>query len=98
MIEAKTVLELYHGHPERWTQGSIAVRETDGCPVWSGHPEAIKWCLMGALLKVYPSDDERQRIVQRISAKLNEQSLMRWNDSNERKFEDVVDVCRELGI
>lgn len=34
--------------PQRWTQGAEA-REAGGCPTAVWHPEAVRWCAIGAL-------------------------------------------------
>lgn len=40
---------------ERWTAGAYA-RRADGLIVWPSHPDAICWCLSGAVMKLYPQE------------------------------------------
>src|SRR5262245_12528162 len=50
----KKVRELL-GDASRWTRGTNARAADDRPVIWS-HPEACKWCVNGALLKVFVID------------------------------------------
>jgi hypothetical protein len=57
MTPARTVVELFTGHPERWTKGALS-RTPTGKSVGVSRALEVRfdtasWCLYGALCKVY---------------------------------------------
>jgi len=85
--------ELYAG-PENWTQRSCALN-SENVAVPTFHATACKWCLFGGIRKCYPS--EGQQIISLIEKHLK-QNHIEWNDSPERKFEDVKTLVEVLDI
>ena len=89
-----TMLELFD-RPERWTQHSCG-RDADGIMTGATHDNACQWCLAGGVMVVYGLN-ATPKILDRISAHLG-RGASRWNDLPQRKFEDIQQVCRELGL
>lgn len=92
----KTVVELFEGHPERWIKGNYG-EDLEGIACLSKSPFACKWCLQGAINKVY-ADDADKRFNTNIKLRASVGMLFDWNDAPERTFEEVLAKCKELGI
>jgi hypothetical protein len=77
----------------KWTQ-NVHARDKDGHPLWSSHPQAVCWCLMGAVDKCYPGTNRvGELIVSKIKMPIDE-----WNDLLERTYEDVYSLVKNLDI
>lgn len=74
--------------PERWCQGDNAV-DAKGYPVPPSSDRATRWCLRGAVRKVYPNDWQS---VVRLTP------CIHWNDAPERTHAEVIALCKELDI
>jgi hypothetical protein len=92
--------------PEKWTQGVFA-RDKHGWECDWRSEEAVRWCVKGALnccyLKVGDSASEYCRILDKIYGHLKENdpeftSLTDWQDSPQRKFEEIRSVLQELDV
>lgn len=81
--------------PDKWTQ-DFGARGADGLSIEWDSPEATCWCLIGAIVKCYPTRFEQVR--DRIKKHLGVQFLSAWNDRIERTFEDVKALVTELDI
>ena len=81
--------------PEFWTQGKFArdkyARETSTSCGYS-------FCLVGAINKCYFDVVEADRIIQKIRKHLGTQFVTDWNDSEDRKFEEVKKLVNDLDI
>lgn len=107
IIEAKTMLELFEGHPSRWTQRVNArPRRSSRRRLHATDSSARCWCLNGALIYVYGTDwttgknirmwNKLWDVIQRRWPKAK--GLARWNDQRNRTFKQVLDVVREAGV
>lgn len=102
----KTVRELL-SDPDRWTKKAMAV-DGAGCPVVLYSPEACRWCLLGAMLHVYRSDEEYGKASERLYSMLRPQlqefslseafNLVAWNDAEERTYQEVIDLVTKAGV
>lgn len=94
----KTVLELFEGHPERWTQFADARNERNKC-VAASSDQACKWCLVGALLLVYLDEGQKYGEMRRkVLVAADASCVTDWNDAHERTFSEVVELCRKAQI
>lgn len=107
--EAKTVLELYEGHPERWHKG-CAARDEAGNDCYEALATSV--CISRACGLIHY--DVKHRIdqgpdpvgvaVNKCLALVNEISdekflaLHHWNDRKERTFEEVLELVRRAGV
>lgn len=89
MIEAKTVLELFEGHPERWTRHAYAMTET-GNITNPKSPNAISWCLMGACTLIGVSFTPLYDLLP--------DGITNFNDNPNTTFDEVLDLVRKAGI
>ena len=92
--------------PENWTQRANA-RDANGRDISSYHPDAVCWCLFGAVNKCYGITPERQNVEVKLIHSLQVAptqerrgygSYIVWNDAKERTHQEVLDLCRELDI
>lgn len=67
MSEPKTIVELFDGKPERWTQGPPA-RDENGLATDLRSMKAVRWCLWGAYLRVYEDGFTYKEAAERIKA------------------------------
>lgn len=51
-MKASSVVELFRGHPERWTQRATA-RRWDGAATEPDDPRAVSFCMVGACQHVH---------------------------------------------
>lgn len=95
---------------EKWTQGVLA-RDNKGHHVETYSPEASSFCLIGAIDKCYREDypiNNQWKILKRVSEAISGKTrhsafgtyemISCWNDSPERKFEEVKNLVVSLGI
>lgn len=78
-----------------WCQGTYA-RDAEGNPRVAHSREAVRFCLIGALLRVYVGDSFFQ-----VRAQITEalqQHPPNWNDAPERTKADVVNLLKELNL
>lgn len=80
---------------ETWTQGVYA-RDADGKQVSVNSTMAVKFCLIGALVRCYP--DDRTDLYEQLYGRLGnrELTLTGWNDYPDRKWEDVERIIKDL--
>ncbi len=89
-----SVLELYEGHPERWTQGGSAFNAS-GDLVATCSPHAVCWCIVGACALVYGTEFMgKVRIVTEAAGMFTDH----WNDHPNRTFDEVLDLVRRAGV
>jgi len=99
--------------PSRWTQCATG-RNAAGIPLIQlmtpGHgqfpmrplaesPDAVCWCLRGAILKCYPDDREACAVMIRADEAARAEgygSAMNLNDHG--SYEQVITLVRDLGI
>ncbi len=78
----------------KWTTRYCA-RNVKGKSVLARNPEAVCWCLFGALIKCY---DHGGFFDQEELIKTKVHDFIAWNDAPERTFEDVRKLIEELDI
>lgn len=83
-------------YEERWTQNTSA-RNVEKESVLPDSPNAICWCLTGAIYKCYPNSDERYLINQMVYKELG-QLPHNWNDDVNRTHDEVLELVTKLGI
>lgn len=83
-------------YEERWTQYTPA-RNNEKESVLPDSPTATCWCLVGAIYKCYPNQEERYLINKLVFKELGELPH-RWNDNINRTHDDVLALVTKLGI
>lgn len=98
---ARRVLELYGGDPTRWTQGANA-RDANGNKCEPEEPQAVCWCLVGAVTRVVSERIEDRfhhpRVRNQLYCKTKLGNIPTWNDHEERQFRDVVAVLEGVSL
>lgn len=79
---------------ENWIQG-VSAQTADGLPLSPDSVNACKYCLFGAIIRVY--GDGAMFISNRLSDKLGKW-VPEWNDDPSRTWEDVEKVVLESGL
>ena len=83
--------------PSKWTQGKIA-RDSSMNEIHPNDPQAVCWCLIGAVRKCYPGHYDYENLCKRIVEQTKEEFLFNWNDSPTTTFSDVKSLVEELDI
>lgn len=83
--------------PEKWIKGANA-RDIHNIPVLSDDSRAIKWCLIGAILKCYR--EKEVEICWKIETKIPAcfSCVVGFNDNPNTTFEMVKKLVDELDI
>lgn len=89
----KSVLELFDGHPERWTK-YVYNKDANGSPYVSDN-NAVCWCLSGAMIYIY-GNNKRWELMEKHET--NGFNFVCFNDNSKTTFEDVLNKVRELNI
>lgn len=79
---------------ERWTQKTIA-RDENGKWVNYSDATASCWCLLGAAQKCYIYNISE--IISKIESEVGPR-IAKWNDDENRIFEEVKALCEKLDI
>jgi hypothetical protein len=75
-----------------WTQHAFA-RNSRGHILESNDPTAVCYCALGAVFYISPSGSPLAGAAyKRLNAVIDGRDIVRWNDSPERKKEDVLEV------
>lgn len=82
--------------PYKWTKGADA-RTKDGHPVVQSDPDAVCWCITGAITHCY-GPDSRETIFDMVRFKIQRLTVFAWNDRNERTFDDIVELMEDLNL
>jgi hypothetical protein len=96
--------------PEAWCQESPA-EDALGNKVSADHPQAVKWCALGAIQKLYPPlqwEEAMDRILRALSVsekgivQLSKSDkaccLMEWNDNRSSSFQEIREVLLEADL
>ena len=83
------------GGETKWAKGFEAY-DGRGLSVPYDSLSAVKWCLVGAINKCYPSSEDQDMVVSQIQGFLEVCDLAEWNDG--ATFEDVKSLTEELDI
>lgn len=102
MIEPKpkTVLELLEGHPERLVKNPHKIAETEsGYEIDPELPNAVRWCLMGAMQFVY--GDQWGQAYTKFHQQLEVDPIYGCTgflDRNRDNFPAIIAAVRAAGI
>lgn len=84
--------------PKHWTKGSYA-KDAEGLPVSSASPDAVCWCLGGAISKVSDNIEDANAYFNRLEEILTEmydaESIEEFNDDLKTTHADVLKVIEE---
>lgn len=90
--------------PAKWCQ-EIDAMDFEGVGIDALNPDAVCWCLEGALERCYydvsssvESQPNLQRAREKVIDALDEGNIISWNDAPERTFEEVAALVRRLDI
>lgn len=90
--------------PARWARCQVAANKA-GETVCANHPEAVRWCVLGAVEKVYGFEDlpKVKHIKGRLRAAVAEmfgcpRQVSDWNDDYSRTHEEVLALVTQLNI
>jgi hypothetical protein len=90
--------------PKKWIKKLYAVDNT-GLVTSSKSPEAVCWCINGALQRCYQDSIVRDEVRRKIAMHLDlngidkpHDTIVKWNDAPERTFEDVHNLLKELDV
>jgi hypothetical protein len=89
--KTKTLLEFFEGHPERWTQRTIA-RDAHGNTTLN-RESACAFCLIGAAIHI---GIDTSLVFNQCIKRLGTKGSM-FNDSCET-FDEFMDGLRKLGL
>ena len=95
---------------DTWCQESPG-EDANGHKVPAFHPEAVKWCTLAAIQKVYPPWQWEEAINRLLRVlKVSEQGisqlnksdkaccLMEWNDDRNSSFRDIQEILFEADV
>ena len=81
-----------------WTQRTYALDESSR-PVPSTSPDAVRWCLAGALFAVCALEDgDYRQAEERLAPFVLGQSLSAWNDAPGRTQADVLGLLDAASV
>jgi hypothetical protein len=96
--------------PDTWCQESPA-KDTRGVKVPALHPQAVKWCALAAIQKVYPPlqwEEAMDRLLCALSVsekgigQLSKSDkaccLMEWNDDRNSSFREIRQILLEADV
>lgn len=81
----------------KWTKSAFA-RDIDGKVVKHNSPEAVCWCLSGAVDKCYPDSAKNTEVRKAIHKELGHCGMMFWNDNLKTTYTQVRTLVRKLKI
>lgn len=84
---------------KEWIQGWYA-KTNNGISVVADHPDACKFCTLGAIGRVYKSNEEEkiEKLERHIFETTGKFSIALWNDHTDRTKEEVIKTLKELDI
>ena len=96
--------------PDVWCQESPA-QDALGNKVNADHPEAVKWCALAAIQKVYPplqwekamdrllrALDVSEKGISQLSKSDKACCLMEWNDDRRSSFQDIREILLQADV
>lgn len=96
--------------PEAWCQESPA-EDAHGNKVHALHPNAVKWCALGAIQKTYPRLEwgramdsllralsVSEKGIAQLTKCDKECCLMEWNDDRQYSFEDIRKILIQADL
>jgi hypothetical protein len=79
--------------PEKWTKEVLA-RDSKGNSTHPDSPEAVCWCVKGALRKCYPNYDDWRVAYDRLREAKNFGSIVSWQDDPETTYEEIIEALK----
>lgn len=84
--------------PGVWTKGCYA-RDMDGHIVAPTDSGAVRFCIVGAVVHVYPYQKRKAlNIFPRVERAMKCKHMTSWNDTPERTLQEVVALLRKLDL
>ena len=104
-MKAKTVYDLFNGHPERWTKKAMARTDKGGECAYNS-PKACRWCVLGAIYYIYPTSptgnlsslDKGFKMADKLRCVLPILQITEWADSKSLTFDQMLNKIKEAGI
>jgi len=105
-VVAAKLAAFYRADPQRWTQDWYA-HDAKGFDCDATAPEAVCWCLRGAIQVLEPSLIGRDRAVLEefdralgvVDPNYESLRIVNWNDNRHRTVNEVIALCdRVAGI
>ncbi len=97
------IRELFSS-PAKWTKANFAVK-ADGTSTTAENPEAVCWCLYGAVNKCYgKTEDNGHAVLQLMGRHLKDKgmresgSVIGFNDDEDTTFEMVRNLVNDLDV
>ena len=91
------ILELLDT-PDKWTQG-LAARDANGDSVYSSAPEAVCWCLEGAICKVFRETNRPWSKpyfkMKRALTRVLKDDYISFNDKPTTTYEDIINALKQ---
>jgi len=84
----------------KWCKGAVS-RTTSEVSLSADHPDAVSWCLLGAIVKCYPATTTQYQIRCRLLEHLGltaEDTLVGFNDRASTTFNDILDLCKKVDV
>ena len=76
-----------------WCRQAYA-RDRSGRHIQPDDPEAVRWCLVGAIHRCYGYGNESLKILNRLGF----ERPAHWNDSPKRRFQEVRELLLRLDV
>lgn len=96
--KVQKIIDLFN-KPGAWGQGRLAVNSA-GVVVNTSDPQAVKFCLVGAIFKLFPDTYERGAVKDFICGQLKLTpsfgSLIEINDAKDQTCQNVISILKSL--
>jgi hypothetical protein len=90
--------------PKRWCKGYYAV-DSNGKISTPLNPEAVCWCLSGAVKKIYTSLDSLNAIHRKLRDSVEKLyplrfagNIIAFNDAQETTYKDIMKVLKDANV
>lgn len=83
-------------YESNWVKGVYA-KTAEGRNASYCDPDAIRFCLLGAINRCYPPLGKRE-VVNRVVDQLSGRAIAEWNDDQSTTFTDVRNLVEKLDI
>ena len=91
---AASLADFYAEDPNRWTQNDEA-RDANGYACSARNPDAVQWCVSGAVDKLYPVFREHEAWME-MRRLMPGGSVVCFNDAPNRTVEEVIAQLRKI--
>ena len=79
-----------------WCQGNLAVN-SNGDETRSTAPDAVRWCLIGAVEVCRYTVEEHYDLIRKAEKKLGIDNVIAWQDTPGRAFRDISKLLHNIG-